>query len=300
MKCAYYSRNNSYSRSYNAERAEKSGRLPLTRAAKYLGLSVAAFKGGCEAIGYQSNEWHHVGKYATQVAYYDTAELSEDYKFWKGAKTKANKEFVATEITRCLKAVAKENIEEKFRYIRYEKKSRFANALKRKCEGNPKMLEAIVQGCRNSPGKGDTQYIAYGETYERDQRVTYDGRVYEVGEPCLNTIGCHIRPFNLSKKGWSKKIREISMKKFSRFMEKDFNRFTYSFNPGMVKRIIDRVLRKEFVNNSLADATFGDRLAAAKIITKLHPGDYCYNVVSGSGDKLLVKIFDRNLKVISQ
>ena len=86
-RSAYYSRNQSYSRSLNAENAEADGRLPRTRAAKHLGVSAAAFTAGCAAAGYVSTEWHHVGKYATMVDYYDTNELAENPDFWQGAAT---------------------------------------------------------------------------------------------------------------------------------------------------------------------------------------------------------------------
>jgi hypothetical protein len=84
-RSAYYSRNDSYSRSANAEAAEAEGRLPRTRAAAALGVSVAAFDAGCAAAEYRSTEWHHVGKYATMVDYYDTTELEESVEFWQGA-----------------------------------------------------------------------------------------------------------------------------------------------------------------------------------------------------------------------
>lgn len=84
---AYYGKNQSYSKSANAESAEADGRWPRTRAAKALGLSVAAFDAGCKAAGYVSREWHHSGKYATQVDYYDTNELAGNAEFWKGAAT---------------------------------------------------------------------------------------------------------------------------------------------------------------------------------------------------------------------
>ena len=86
-RSAYYGRNQSYSRSYNAERAEDSGRLPRTRAASRLGVSVKAFDAGCEKAGYRSTEWHHVGKYANMVDYYDTEELEASWKFWVGARS---------------------------------------------------------------------------------------------------------------------------------------------------------------------------------------------------------------------
>ena len=84
-RSAYYSRNDSFSRSYNAEIAEEEGRLPRSRAAASLGLSVAAFDAGCAAVGYVATEWHHVGKYANRVDYYDCETLADDPKFWDGA-----------------------------------------------------------------------------------------------------------------------------------------------------------------------------------------------------------------------
>ncbi len=82
---AYYGRNDSYSKSLNAENAEADGRYPKSRAAKELGLSLKAFKTGLHAADYTSNEWHHVGKYATAVSYFDTKELNNDWKFWFNA-----------------------------------------------------------------------------------------------------------------------------------------------------------------------------------------------------------------------
>jgi len=82
---AYYSRAGSFSRSYNAEVAEEEGRLPRTRAAKRFGLSAAAFDAGCEAAEYQPCEWHHVGRYAVAVDYYDCETLAADPRFWEGA-----------------------------------------------------------------------------------------------------------------------------------------------------------------------------------------------------------------------
>lgn len=90
MKAAYYSRNNSYSRSAGAEYAEREGRYPRTRAAKELGLSVKAFDAGCAKINHRSTEWHHIGKYANRVDYYDTHELAANPLFWRGAMNKAN------------------------------------------------------------------------------------------------------------------------------------------------------------------------------------------------------------------
>jgi hypothetical protein len=67
--------------------AEEEGRLPRSRAAARLGLSQKAFDAGCRAVGYVATEWHHVGRYAIRVRYYDTNFLAEDPAFWVGAAT---------------------------------------------------------------------------------------------------------------------------------------------------------------------------------------------------------------------
>lgn len=84
-RSAFYSRNCSYSRSANAENAECDNRFPRSRAAKFLGLNIKAFDAGVKACNYQVSEWHHVGKYATEVNYYDTEELANQKEFWEGA-----------------------------------------------------------------------------------------------------------------------------------------------------------------------------------------------------------------------
>lgn len=75
MASTYYSRAESYSRSYNAMEAKRAGRMPLTRAAKYVaaeaGVTQKAAKVALQAV--HDGEWHHVGKYATRVDYYDVA-----------------------------------------------------------------------------------------------------------------------------------------------------------------------------------------------------------------------------------
>jgi hypothetical protein len=97
MRSAYYRRNNSYSRSYNAERAEQENRLPRTRAAAHLGVSVKMFDAACDAAGISTSEWHHVGKYANRVDYWDTEECNNSYDFWKFVyqKSKGAKKEVA-------------------------------------------------------------------------------------------------------------------------------------------------------------------------------------------------------------
>ena len=112
MSSAFYRRNNSYSRSFSASAAESENRYPLTRAASYLRLSVAAFKKGLDHANITTSEWHHVGKYANKVDYYDVSdsgEIANAYKFWKGAKNKANGNICLTAI----KNIARANMLEK-------------------------------------------------------------------------------------------------------------------------------------------------------------------------------------------
>ena len=87
-------------RSWGAEEAEQYGRYPRTRAAESLGVSTKAFDAGCVKSQYTSHEWHHVGKYAARIDYYDTEELKIDPKFWRGCaevyKSKKKKEELET------------------------------------------------------------------------------------------------------------------------------------------------------------------------------------------------------------
>ena len=84
---ARYSRNygNEWSKSANAQNAEDNGRYPRTRAAANLGVSVKAFDSGVRHAGITTNEWHHVGKYATMIDYWDTEICRENAQFWRGA-----------------------------------------------------------------------------------------------------------------------------------------------------------------------------------------------------------------------
>lgn len=72
----YYSRAGSYSRSYNAEVAESEGRAPMSRAMRVVaaryGCSQSTAKCALELL--HDGEWHHVGKYANRVDYYDTTD----------------------------------------------------------------------------------------------------------------------------------------------------------------------------------------------------------------------------------
>jgi hypothetical protein len=82
---AYYSRSDSYSRSYNAEQAESEGRFPKSRfraeIRKAIGsratprLLRAYYKAGAAIIERGTNEWHHVGRYASRIDYFDFSKL---------------------------------------------------------------------------------------------------------------------------------------------------------------------------------------------------------------------------------
>lgn len=76
MRSAFYSRANSYSRSYRATVAETEGRQPMSRAAKTVaaqfGCTIATAKTALELI--HDGEWHHVGKFASEVGYHDTTD----------------------------------------------------------------------------------------------------------------------------------------------------------------------------------------------------------------------------------
>jgi hypothetical protein len=65
-------------RSLNARQAEVDGKMPLLRAsasvAKSLAITKAAARALVEAAG--PCEWHHVGKYAARVDYYDTRAIT--------------------------------------------------------------------------------------------------------------------------------------------------------------------------------------------------------------------------------
>ena len=89
---AHYGRNQGreWSKSANASNAEAAGRWPRTKAAAVLGVSVKAFDAGVQAMNYRTREWHHVGKYATMVDYWDTDQCREDSRFWRGAATAHN------------------------------------------------------------------------------------------------------------------------------------------------------------------------------------------------------------------
>lgn len=75
-RSAYYRRSGSYSRSYRAEVAESEGRAPMSRAK----VTVAAEFGCSQSVAQAAlnflhdGEWHHVGKFANRVDYFDATD----------------------------------------------------------------------------------------------------------------------------------------------------------------------------------------------------------------------------------
>ena len=77
----YYKANNSYSRSRNASLAEEEGRYPKTRAAQAMGVNLKIFNMAIQNGIISTDEWHHVGRYAAKVWYYDTKEITRKPRF---------------------------------------------------------------------------------------------------------------------------------------------------------------------------------------------------------------------------
>jgi DNA-binding XRE family transcriptional regulator len=76
---------NGNSKSYGAQRAQAENRYPRYQAAQALGVSKKAFDAGVARAGYRASEWHHHGRDARRVWYYDCEELSQSIEFWLGA-----------------------------------------------------------------------------------------------------------------------------------------------------------------------------------------------------------------------
>lgn len=69
MKAAHYRRANSYSKSFNAQMAEQGGRYPATRFKQEYGIDPRTVT--------TSSEWHHVGKFANRVDYYNIIDVMQ-------------------------------------------------------------------------------------------------------------------------------------------------------------------------------------------------------------------------------
>lgn len=117
MSSVYYSAANSYSKSLNAHRAEFAGRYPATHAAKKYGFkSTKALKDCVE-----STEWHHVGKFATRVDYYDIESwIAEQTDLLEliGISKKLTKEGRKTTLKDAVAAVVNNNFSDKIDYVK--------------------------------------------------------------------------------------------------------------------------------------------------------------------------------------
>lgn len=58
--------------------------MPAIHAAKALGVSLEAFRAGTARANLETTEWHHVGKFANRVEFWDTEELEHAPLFWAG------------------------------------------------------------------------------------------------------------------------------------------------------------------------------------------------------------------------
>lgn len=261
---AYYSRNNSYSRSFNAECAEEEGRLPLTRAAKAIGLSLNHFKETLKLANIKTNEWHHVGKFANRVDYYDTIEIRNNVNFWlaalKLAKTTKQKDLIRQNLKPLVLSNLLKKLANKEKQI--VKTPNFKNKLIEICSGKGILLKEIANHFDERYFKSDsfkkTVHISYG-TYVDE----FDG--------CLTSLGRNIKPFDLSPKNIKKVTREISLfkfKKLSRDLVPPIERL--KIRNSKVLRILDRRIRGKIHGNSLVDCTTLDFEKAARIVEKLY------------------------------
>lgn len=271
MKAAYYSRNRSYSRSANAESAESDGRFPRTRAAQSMGISVKAFDAGCLAANYTTSEWHHVGKYANKVDYYDTAELELNIKFWQGARTKLNRTYTTAKIADLIRGHWQERLME---LVNVPVKSpKFANALAAKCKDKGRQLKAIVDYIGSRSGGGP--WVTYGVHTEESIRFRRDGSHYFVTESnCAS--GAFVPEFHLTAANIAaivtaaSKYKQAKHESYRAYYSKCNRAVGISFDREIVSKILDRYVRGKYYNNSITSATPADNVIAGKIIQKLY------------------------------
>ncbi|MBE7443057.1 MAG: hypothetical protein HS119_11445 [Flavobacteriales bacterium] len=267
-KSAYYSRNNSFSRSFNAECAEEEGRFPLTRAAKVIGLSLNHFKEALKLANIKTNEWHHVGKFANRVDYYDTIEIKNNVNFWLAAlklsKTTKQKELIRQN----LKSLVLSNLLEKLanKEIQIVKTPSFKNKLNEICSEKGSLLKEIANHF-------DERYFK-SDSLKKTVHISY-GSYIDDADGCLTSLGRHIKPFDLSPKNIKAVTREISLKKFNRL-----NRDSVSpverlkLRNYKVLRILDRRIRGKVHGNSLVDCSALDFEKAARIVEKLYSDEF--------------------------
>lgn len=169
MGSAYYSRNNSYSRSYNAQVAESSGRYPRTRAARNMGLSVKLFDLGCKAIGYTPTEWHHVGKYANEVVYYDTTAI-DNYAFWLAIvkiTRGTRKQWAKQRLNEYLRDAARDRLQERLTPdTRVTDRYRFEQSLRNRCEQFNIPYAAMFRALKDTRGNRGDRIISLEGQYK--------------------------------------------------------------------------------------------------------------------------------------
>jgi hypothetical protein len=75
-KATYFKKG--FVRSRNASVAEQDGKLPITRAVKILAKRCGVTQKKARAVLEKQgpSEWHHVGKFAQQIDYYDVEKAA--------------------------------------------------------------------------------------------------------------------------------------------------------------------------------------------------------------------------------
>lgn len=271
---AYYKRNNSFSRSYNAECAENEGRLPRLRAAKELGISAKAFDVGYSSGDYTTSEWHHVGKYANKIDYYDTNEILIDFNFWlavkKFYKTKKMKAFCDEKI----RPLIRSRLFEKLSPGLALKKEGFKHKLKVICGTNMNKLKTIVNYVHKYHIQSkNTVFVKYGTYEQEEMRFSYNGSPYYTGKIEIIADGKHIAPFSLNPKIITSILRSASKDKYQTnlyWAKKDKIALKYHNIRRNVKAILNRRIRGVIHSNSLIDIPVEHFEIAAKITEKLY------------------------------
>lgn len=270
MKSAYYSRNNSYSRSYNAECAQEEGRYPLIRAAKKIGCSLAIFKEAIANDIISTDEWHHVSKFANKVNYYDTVAILEDIeflKFWlKRTKIKAKRTYI---LSLC-KPIVCSMLWSRLSGTVVTRNPKFAKKLTELCK-KPEQLRSIVNYLKNNDREGKV-WVSTGTRQEEEVRVGYYGEEYNTGRSIICIDGGYVVPFDLTPENIRKLMREISIDKAKRkakMLEFSGSILT-KWDKIVIKKILDHKIRGKIMNNSLVNCTSKQNLIAGKIAQNLY------------------------------
>lgn len=213
---------NGNSRSYRAECAENEGRFPISKCAAFFNMSLKLFK---EALNYakiESNEWHHVSKFANKVNFYDTNEIKSNFSFWFFIKNRSKKnKDVANSY---MKLIAKDTVLEKLNDMslaKIAKKPKFVTDIKRRCEEFKIPFNVLFDALPSGSG---TVTVRNGYRLQDDIRFNRFGGSYCVGTSYVSVCK-HVKPFDLTKIN----IRDI-IKNKPKF-PKTYNYYNINYKP---------------------------------------------------------------------